>query len=279
MRGVGRRLEAGGRLWGLVRGLRAGGARLRGAAWRLRVGAGASMGARSAGCARLWALVPPVCVQLWALIPPVWRGLPWRALAVAGGGGALLAGSARLTGPQPGVGEGLFLLRAAGLVGALGLAFLFDDPARHTTAATPVGRATRAGLRTALIVPVAALWWAALVLLIPDGARPPVGAVTLEAAAMAACAMASASAAVRFTRATEPGRDVAMRLAAMAGAVMLVPSPWGLLVGQDDLGWGAAQGRWAMVLGTAVVLGVCWTRESPRRRRVPRRSALGSYGV
>lgn len=209
--------------------------------------------------------------RLRALIRPVWRGLPWRAFMVAGGAGALLAGSARLTGPQPG--EGLFLLRAAALAGALGLALLFDDPARHTTEAAPIGRASRAALRMALIAPVAAMWWATLVLLVPEGARPPFGTVTLEAMAMAACALASATAAVRFTRAPEPGRDVAVGLGTVAGALALVPSRWGWLVEEGAAGWGAVHVRWAVVLGAAVVLGVCWTRE-PVRRGVLHRSAL-----
>ncbi|MFD1273196.1 hypothetical protein ACFQ51_19900 [Streptomyces kaempferi] len=107
-----------------------------------------------------------------ALLRPVWRTLPRRALAACGGLGLLLAGIPRLLSGQPDPWLCLNLLRGAALVLGVGLAFLLDDPARHTTAPVPARRPLRSGLRMALVAPAAALWWTVALLLVPGQARP-----------------------------------------------------------------------------------------------------------
>ncbi|MFJ4927921.1 ABC transporter [Streptomyces sp. NPDC088736] len=191
-----------------------------------------------------------------ALLPPVWRTLPRTALAVCGGFGLLLAGIPRLQSGPPDPWLCVNLLRGAALVLGVGLAFLLDDPARHTTATVPVRRPLRSALRMALVAPGAALWWAVALLLVPEGARPPAGALTLEAAAIAVTALAVASAAVRFTERAEPGPAVAAGLlvTAMTVPTVLLPECWALLVAVHDPHWDAAHERWAVVLAAAVVL-------------------------
>ncbi|MGW3154662.1 ABC transporter [Streptomyces sp. NPDC001089] len=191
-----------------------------------------------------------------ALLPPVWRTLPRTALAVCGGFGLLLAAIPRLQSGPPDPWLCVNLLRGAALVLGVGLAFLLDDPARHTTATVPVRRPLRSALRMALVAPGAALWWAVALLLVPEGARPPAGALTLEAAAIAVTALAVASAAVRFTERTEPGPAVAAGLlvTAMTVPTVLLPERWALLVAVHDPHWDAAHERWAVVLAAAVVL-------------------------
>ncbi|MCE0447706.1 hypothetical protein LT493_37945 [Streptomyces tricolor] len=130
---------------------------------------------------------------------PVWRTLPWRTLGAAGAAGLLTAGLSRLPGTEPDSRLALGLLRGAALAGALGLAFLLDDPARDGTTTVPTGRAARTALRVALVAPVAALWWAAALLLVPGAHRPPAGAVTLEAGTACALALAAATVAVRHS--------------------------------------------------------------------------------
>ena len=71
---------------------------------------------------------------------PVLRTLPWRAVAAGGGLGLVIAGVQRFAGGEPDARAALLLLRSAILAYALGLAFLLDDPARHTTATVPVRR-------------------------------------------------------------------------------------------------------------------------------------------
>ncbi|MEU1450634.1 ABC transporter [Streptomyces avermitilis] len=197
-----------------------------------------------------------------ALLGPVLRTLPWRALAVAGALGLVFAGLPRLWSW-----ESLPPLRAAALCLALGLAFLLDDPARHTTAAVPTRRPVRTGLRLALVAPVAALWWTAVLLLAPG--RPPAGPVTLEAAALAALALAGAASAVRWSDAAEPGAATAAWLlfAASAG-VLLLPGRWSLYVGPADPQWGAGHVRWAALLAVGVLVWAVAGPEPLRARRV-----------
>ena len=128
----------------------------------------------------------PLTLQL---VLPVHRTVPWGLVGAAGAAGLLLTALTR-TG-ETAERLSLYLLRAAILAFAVGLAFLLDDPARHTTAAVPTPRPVRIALRVALAAPAAAAWWTAALLLVPPGARPPVGDLTLEAGA--ACVLAVTS--------------------------------------------------------------------------------------
>ncbi|WP_229880752.1 ABC transporter [Streptomyces viridiviolaceus] len=207
---------------------------------------------------------------VWALVRPVWRTLPWRALGAAGTVGLLLAGTSRLVSGGPTPWLTLVLLRAAALVGALGLAFLLDDPARHLTAPVPTRRPLRQALRAVLVAPPVALWWAAVLLLAPAKVRPPVAGVTVEAAATCALAFAGAAAAVRLTREQRPGQAVAAALLTSAVlAPLLLPDGWELFVPAENPAWDAAHDRWALVSVAAVVAwGLCGPEPSARWARV-----------
>ncbi|MEU6381012.1 ABC transporter [Streptomyces sp. NPDC046909] len=200
------------------------------------------------------------------LVGPVLRTLPWRALGAAWGVGLLVAGMARWPVDADGW-LALNLLRVAALAFALGLAFLLDDPARHTTAAVPTRRPLRQGLRVALVAPFAALAWTAAVLLVPAGIRPPVGDITLEAASATTLALAAAATAVRFTEAPEPGQAVAAAILTSAVVVpLLLPGRWAMFVAREDERWAASHDRWVWVLvGALAVWAVCMP-ESLRRR-------------
>ncbi|GAA3979033.1 ABC transporter [Streptomyces marokkonensis] len=202
-----------------------------------------------------------------ALAVPVWRTLPWRAPAAAGAVGLLLAATPVVVGAEPSPWETLTLLRGTALIGALGLAFLLDDPARHLTAAVPVRRPLRQALRVALVAPLAALWWTAVLLLVPSASRPPAGGVTLEAAALGMLALAGAAAVVRLTDEACPGPPIAATLLLTAVlAPLLMPESWALFVPPDDPRWPLAHDRWAMLLGAAaVVWGACGPEPVGRR--------------
>ncbi|WP_326722190.1 ABC transporter [Streptomyces sp. NBC_00243] len=206
-----------------------------------------------------------------ALLHPVWRSLPRRALAVGAVLGLLIAGAPWLLSVSRDSWPGLNILRAAALAFGLGLAFLLDDPARHTTAAVPTRRPVRVGIRVAFAVPFAALWWTAALLLVPEGVRPPVGAVTLEAAAVASLALAGAAVAVRFTESAEPGIGVsAGLLGGGLGAALLLPDRWALVVAVNDPRWDGAHERWAGILVVAAVAGaVAWAEPLRRRTAMP----------
>ncbi|MFD6306489.1 ABC transporter [Streptomyces sp. NPDC060223] len=204
-----------------------------------------------------------------ALLRPVWRSLPRRALAAGAALGLLIAGAPWLLSVSREGWPGLDVLRAAALAFGLGLAFLLDDPARHTTAAVATPRPVRIGLRVAFAVPFAALWWTGALLLVPEDVRPPVGAVTLEAAAVAALALAGAAVVVRCTEAAEPGVAVAgVLLGTGLYAALLVPDRWALVVPVNDPRWGGAHDRWAGILVVAVVVGAAAWVEPLRRRTV-----------
>ncbi|MFF8596749.1 ABC transporter [Streptomyces sp. NPDC015220] len=197
----------------------------------------------------------------------VWRVLPWRVLGAAGGLGAAIAAGTRLPGQAPGAVTGLLVLRLAALVGGFGLAFLFDDPARRTTEAVPVRRPVRAGLRLALVAPLAGVWWTAALFLVPGAARPPAGAVTLEAATICAAAVALAAASVRLRTEPSPGAGVALTLLATAAAAVLAPSRWNLLVQPGDPGWAVAHRWWSVLLVAAAVTCVACLPEPLGRPR------------
>lgn len=194
------------------------------------------------------------------------RTLPLGVVGAAGVAGLLLAALTRVTG-EAGERLSLHLVRAAVLAFAMGLVFLLDDPARHTTATVPTPRAVRVALRVALVVPATAAWWTGALLLVPPELRPPVADITLEAGAAFALAVAGAAVAVRFSDVTRPGPRVAAGLLTSAVLVMLFwPGRWALFVPVGDDRWAAAHDRWAVVLAGAVVAGVVGVMEPVRRR-------------
>jgi len=209
----------------------------------------------------------PVGATVRVLLVPLARTMPWRTLGAAGAAGLLVAAAPRLLGDEPSDWPVLNMLRAAALALAVGLAFLLDDPARHTTTPVPVRRPVRQLLRALLVVPFTALFWTAAVLLVPAAVRPPVGAVTLEAATTFALALALSAAAVRFREEPRPGAGVTAAL--LTGAVLsplLLPDRWALIVAVQDERWAAAHERWGVLLAAAsVVWGMCGME--PLRRR------------
>ncbi|MFE9686391.1 ABC transporter [Streptomyces sp. NPDC002701] len=206
-----------------------------------------------------------------ALLPPVWRTLPRRALVAGAAVGLLLAGIPRMQSSPPDARLGLFALRAAALAFALGLAFLLDDPARHITSAVPARRPLRVGLRVALVAPFAALCWTAALLLVPAGARPPVGALTLEATATAVLSLTAAALAARRAHLTEPGTAISTwLLCTAAAAYLLLPHKWTLLVTPDDPRWASTHTHWGLLLAVAAAVGARACTEPVRARFRPR---------
>jgi hypothetical protein len=209
----------------------------------------------------------PVATVVRALLVPVARTVPWRGLGAAGAVGLLLAGMPRLLGDDTTDWLALNLLRAAALAFATGLAFLLDDPARHITTPVLVRRPVRQLLRVVLVAPLAVLFWTAAVLLVPPGIRPPVGAVTLEAATIFLLAPALSGAAIRFREEPRPGPGVAAALLTAAVlAPLLLPDHWAMFVAATDERWAPAHQRWGVLLAGAVAAwGLCG-REPVRRR-------------
>jgi hypothetical protein len=209
--------------------------------------------------------------------------MPWRAIGAAGTLGLLLAAAPRLMGEGADGRLALNVLRASALAFALGAAFALDDPARHTTAVVPTRRAVRHGLRALLVAPLAAVWWTAALLLVPEGVRPPAADVTVEAATALALALTGAALAVHRGDSARPGQAVAGFLLALAVlGPLLTPGSRALFVTPDDARWAAAHDRWGVLLCAAVVVGAACATE-PRRRLALRglrglRSPSGTSG-
>jgi hypothetical protein len=190
-------------------------------------------------------------------------------LGAAAGLGPALGAVARLMPGGYGTAFAVMLLRVAAVALALGLAFLLDDPARHATAAVPTRRVVRSGVRMVLVAPVAALSWTTALLLVPAQARPPVGDLTLEAAALAALALAGAASAVRFTDRSRPGAAVAAALLTVTLLATLLPERGALFAAVGTPGWAVAHQRWAALLTLTLLAGAALLPEPVRRRRVP----------
>ncbi|WP_338059281.1 ABC transporter [Streptomyces oceani] len=205
------------------------------------------------------------------------RALPWRSPLAAALVGLLLAAVPWAFAPELDQGVRLNVLRATALCGALAAAFLLDDPARHTTGAVPVPRPLRQALRVGLVLPVAALWWAAALLLSQRGDAAvraeglPYGAVTLEAATLCALAVALSAGVVRCTGVCAPGAGVGGAVLALVVVVMaLQPDGFELFVPLRDPRWEVAHQRWAVLLAVAV-LGWAGCAPDPVRRLGRRR--------
>ncbi|MEU1850220.1 ABC transporter [Streptomyces sp. NPDC019990] len=200
------------------------------------------------------------------LVVAAFRTLPWGVVSAAGAAGLLIAALSRTAG-EAGEWLALPLLRAAILAFALGLVFLLDDPARHTTSTVPTPRPARIALRAALVTPAVAAWWTVALLLVPPEIRPPVADLTLEAGAAFVLAVAGAVGAVRFSESPRPGPRVAAGLLTSSLlALLLWPGRWALFVPVEDERWAVAHDRWAVVLVAAVLVGVLGAVEPVRRR-------------
>ncbi|MBN0045135.1 ABC transporter [Streptomyces actuosus] len=202
--------------------------------------------------------------------------LPRAALTAGVALGLLVAALPRLLPDTESQLFGLALLRATALAFALGLAFLLDDPARPTTETVPTGQPVRTWLRAALALPAAALGWCAALLLVPQAARPPLGDVTAEAAALTATALALAAAAARRTSETQPGRIAVQALPVLVVVGLLLPERWGLFVAPGSPEWDAAHHRWAAVLLVALVVWTASVREPIRRRTLRNGFGMGT---
>jgi hypothetical protein len=174
--------------------------------------------------------------------------------------------SPAVTGPQ----DLLIWLRATAVFGALSLAFLLDDPTEPTTEAVAVPLLYRRALRLALALPPVAVWWA---LALGFSARRlprvpiPVAAVTLEAAALTALALALAAGCARWVPEGTGGVAAAPALLMSAVLAAVLPPPSEMFPLVDGPAWTAAHVRWAIVGVAAVVVFIVASRGPGRQRR------------
>jgi fluoroquinolone transport system permease protein len=202
------------------------------------------------------------------LLRPTARAMRWGPLLAAGGLGLLIVGLPTALADQLTAAGLTTLLRIAAAGGALGIAFLLDDPAARTIPTVPTSRRLRHLLRAGIALPVAGLWWGAIVLVTSlvatEGvlAAVPLGAVTLEAAALALLGLTVAAGALRLTADEPAGPLAAPALLVLLVAVWLLPHRVALIVAPADPQWDSAHRRWVAVLAGAVLV-LVWVGREP----------------
>lgn len=203
----------------------------------------------------------------------------WRALKRGPLLLAIVAAGALVTATTPVLDDGyaIQVLRGAAILLAGGLAMVLDDQSADVLAASPTTLMRRWAARLGLAVGVCAVaWTGALAWAGVVAGGLPWLALSVEAAALAAFAVALAAALRRWRDIREPGALVAP---AVFGAVIganLLPQRWSLLAGDPSgLGWMAAHVRWAAVLLATLVVLVVAAQDPARRRPSQGAGALG----
>ena len=156
-------------------------------------------------------------------------------------------------------------------VGALGCAFLLDDPSEPTTEGVAGSLLLRRSLRVALLLPATAAWWIGVmwrVRAVHPGLPLPIAALTLEVAALLAVTVALAAAGSRLAPERRGGVVAAPALLALASAAFLLPARVALYAQPGSASWDGAHRRWALLLGLALAAFAAASRD-PAHRRLP----------
>lgn len=207
-------------------------------------------------------------VQSRLLVGPTVRLASWRALPAAGA----LAVAMVYFFSAPTVIE----LRLAAIMLCLGAAFVLDDPAAQTLAASPTPLLVRRLLRTTLILaPLAALW----MIVLWSAGEHVMTALTLEFVTMLVVTLAAST--VATPRIPDGRGGVAAAptlLIVLSAALLLLPGAWTLFARDPaDPAWQASHARWALLLAIAVTTFLATSRDPanrharPTRLRFPRR--------
>jgi hypothetical protein len=193
-----------------------------------------------------------------ALLPYVVRATRWRPVAAGALSGLGLV-VAMTVAPVPlEVNTTATVLRLAALLGAVGAAFLLDDPSEITTVVTPVSRRLRIMLRPLAAATAAVLWWAGCLVILRADVEPevwalvPVTGLSLEAAVLAV--VGTALAAIRARRPPHDGGGVlaAPALVALVTIGQALPGRLGLFPMPNDPRWDQAHLIWTGLLPLAI---------------------------
>jgi hypothetical protein len=201
------------------------------------------------------------------LIRPAVRAMPWAAFLAAAGTGLAIVGVPAAFPVTLSAEDLVSLLRAAAVCGALGVAFLLDDPAARTVATVPTARPVRYAARAAVVLPSVTVWWALVVAVTAGGAEDrigatlPLGGVTLEAAALGAAALAVSAARLR-SGGVGGGVVAAPVVLALVVTATRMPPELAFYVPPHDGRWDAAHDRWGVLLAAALA-GSVWAGVEP----------------
>lgn len=192
-----------------------------------------------------------------ALARPVQGVVSWQPLAgmMAAGVGLVLVGSR----------GGVALRVSVAVAGvAASTAFLLDDPAAETLAASPTPLSDRRAQRVAIAAGALAVWWTATVAIAAArGGDFPLRGRALELVVLVAIALA-VSAAAATTGDRTGGGIAGAAFSVVCFASTLLPPRWWLPLPSDSTAPDAVP-RLIAILACAVAL-LAWTSRDPARR-------------
>ena len=194
------------------------------------------------------------------LVRPTVRLASWRALPAAG----VLALAMVHFFSAPTVIE----LRLAAIMLSVAAAFVLDDPAAQTLAASPTPLLVRRLLRTTLLLPlVAALW----MIVLWSAGEHVMTALTLELVTMLVITLAAATAATPRIPDGRGGVAAAPALLIiLTAAVLLLPAGWTLFADDPtDPAWEISHVRWALLLAIALTTFLAASRDPAHARPRP----------
>lgn len=208
--------------------------------------------------------------QLRELRPALARAVRWQPVPVAAAVAVLVLWWRAAQPPSPG--DPVWMPRIAALLLAVALSFALDDPTRTSLGGVPTPPWWRGAVRLVLAgVPAVAAWVVSLVWVQHRVAGAvPVGALSLEAAALAAVAVAVSAALARWRDVAEPGVVVAPAVLVSALLVLQLP-PRFALAETPGPEWAAAHQRWAVLLALGVLVTAAALRDPAARRLRGRR--------
>ncbi len=156
------------------------------------------------------------------------------------------------------------LLRIIAVLLAVTAVSLVDDAAADVLEPVPVTLAWRRGARLgAAAVAVAVPWSIALLWLRPEHAV----ALTLECAAITACALAVTAGVAHWSDAPNASLTAAPAVTGAVVVTVLLPPRWALVVPPGDA-WRDAHVRWAMLLAVALAAIAVTLQDPAGRSRV-----------
>jgi hypothetical protein len=199
-------------------------------------------------------------------LTPVARTVAWPALLA----GAVACGAVGVASLAPGLSPRARWPGLGALALCTGAAFVLDDAAGATVAASPRSLARRRMLRIALALPLLCGVWAASLsyattahgaLLGPDARA----ALSMQFAAMLTLTLAASAIALRVTADAHGGWTAIVVPFTLLGAALTLPKRWALLALPGDDAWHAAQQRWAALLALGVLLLTLASRDPAAR--------------
>ncbi len=213
--------------------------------------------------------------QLRELAPALARAVRWQPVPAAAVVAALVLWW-RSDRPTT-AGDAVWMPRIVALLLAVALSFALDDRTRTSLGGVPAPPWWRAAVRLVVAgVPALVAWAVALVWVDHRvGGGVPVAGLCLEAAALAAVAVAASAALARWRDVAEPGAVVAPAVLVSSLVLLQLPPRFALAVSPGPE-WVGAQRRWAVLLAVAVVVTTAALRD-PAARPPWRLPALRRY--